>query len=91
MVSGGWKFAADAVDYPFTSSLLIDTVLFFHTGNGLARPMKVRHIKSLDVWLLSKGNRVLYRGHASPWKSPGVIAAALRRDLKPRPGASVTG
>lgn len=44
--------------------------------------MKVRHIKSVDVWLLSKGNRVLYRGPASPWKSPGVIEAALRRDSK---------
>lgn len=41
--------------------------------------MKVRHIKSLDLWLLTKGNRVLYRGIASPWKSPDVIAAALRR------------
>ena len=44
--------------------------------------MKIRHIKSVDVWLLSKGNRVLYRGPASPWKSPAVIQAALRRDIK---------
>jgi hypothetical protein len=42
--------------------------------------MKVRHIASVDIWLLSKGNRVLYRGKESPWKSPKVIAAALRRE-----------
>lgn len=51
--------------------------------------MKVRHIKSLDLWLLSKGNRVLYRGPASPWKTPDVVAAALRRDLKSRPQAAL--
>ncbi len=44
--------------------------------------MKIRHIRSLDVWLLSKGNRVLYRGKDNPWRSPRVIAAALRRDGK---------
>lgn len=46
--------------------------------------MKIRHIRSLDLWLLSKGNRILYRGRSSPWKSPGVIAAALRREGKHR-------
>ncbi|HKI75417.1 MAG TPA: hypothetical protein VJ998_12255 [Pseudomonadales bacterium] len=50
--------------------------------------MKVRHIKSLDLWLLSKGNRVLYRGAASPWKSPNVVAAALRREMRSRPVAA---
>lgn len=44
--------------------------------------MKVRHIRSLDLWLLTKGNLVLYRGKASPWQSPKVIAAALRREGK---------
>ncbi|MCB1693116.1 MAG: hypothetical protein KDI19_10140 [Pseudomonadales bacterium] len=44
--------------------------------------MKIRHIRSLDLWLLTRGNRVLYRGKASPWKSPAVIAAALRREGK---------
>lgn len=44
--------------------------------------MKIKHIKSLDLWLLTKGNRILYRGSSSPWKSPRVIAAALRRDGK---------
>ncbi len=44
--------------------------------------MKVRHIRSLDLWLLSKGSRILYRGKVSPWHSPRVIAAALRRDGK---------
>ncbi|MDZ7687066.1 MAG: MBL fold metallo-hydrolase [Gammaproteobacteria bacterium] len=31
-------------------------------------PMKIRHIRSLDLWLLSKGNRVLYRGKDNPWR-----------------------
>ncbi len=45
--------------------------------------MKIRHIRSLDLWLLSKGNRVLYRGKDNPWHCPAVITAALRRDGKP--------
>ncbi|MEX2326540.1 MAG: hypothetical protein WD558_02310 [Pseudomonadales bacterium] len=44
--------------------------------------MKIRHIRSLDVWLLTKGNRVLYRGPSNPWRTPRVIASALRRDGK---------
>ncbi|MBT4491866.1 MAG: hypothetical protein HOC70_01385 [Gammaproteobacteria bacterium] len=42
--------------------------------------MKIRHIRSLDIWLLSKGNRVLYRGHKSPWQSEKVLKVALRRE-----------
>ena len=42
--------------------------------------MKVRHIRSQDIWLLSKGNKVLYRGKSNPWHSPRVVAIALRRD-----------
>ncbi len=42
--------------------------------------MKIRHIKSTDIWLLSKGNRILYRGKQNPWHCQKVIAAALRRD-----------
>ena len=42
--------------------------------------MKVRHIQSLDIWLLSKGNRVLYRGKQNPWHSEKVLKVALRRD-----------
>ncbi|MCZ6501099.1 MAG: hypothetical protein O6945_01135 [Gammaproteobacteria bacterium] len=42
--------------------------------------MKIRHIRSTDTWLLSKGNKILYRGKQSPWQSPKVIATALRRD-----------
>jgi|TARA_R110001592_G_C12703960_1_gene707070 hypothetical protein len=44
--------------------------------------MKVIHILSSDVWLLSKGNKVLYRGKRSPWQSPSVVAAALKREGK---------
>lgn len=42
--------------------------------------MKIRHIQSLDIWLLSKGNRVLYRGKQSPWQSENVLKVALRRE-----------
>ncbi len=44
--------------------------------------MKVVHIRSADVWLLSKGNKVLYRGKSSPWQTPAVVAAALKREGK---------
>lgn len=42
--------------------------------------MRVRHIRSLDLWLLSKGNKVLYRGKDNPWHTPRVIQHALRRE-----------
>ncbi|MEE2914207.1 MAG: hypothetical protein VX745_06000 [Pseudomonadota bacterium] len=41
--------------------------------------MKIRHISSLNLWLLSKGKTVLYRGPENPFDSPRVIAAALKR------------
>ena len=41
--------------------------------------MKIRHIRSIDVWLMSKGNRVLYRGRENPWHSAAVMQAAIRR------------
>ncbi|MFT4713872.1 MAG: hypothetical protein ACJAVI_000440 [Candidatus Azotimanducaceae bacterium] len=54
--------------------------------------MKIRHIKyssskdasgvTGDLWLLSKGNKVLYRGRLSPWQSPKIIASALKREGK---------
>ena len=48
--------------------------------------MKITHIHSIDssvdLWQLSKGNRILYRGKASPWQSPNVIAAALKQEGK---------
>ena len=42
--------------------------------------MKIRHIQSLDIWLLSKGDRVLYRGRHNPWHSERVLKGALRRE-----------
>lgn len=44
--------------------------------------MKIRHIHSSDVWLLTRGNRVLYRGKDNPWRTPKIIAAVLRQDGK---------
>ena len=41
--------------------------------------MKIRHIQSLDIWLLSKGNRILYRGPDNPWHSERILKGALRR------------
>ncbi len=41
--------------------------------------MKVQHIKSLDIWFISKGNRVLYRGRENPWHSTRALRSALRR------------
>ena len=55
--------------------------------------MKIRHIQSLDIWLLSKGNRVLYRGRHNPWRSERILKGALRReglangDVEVGPGA----
>ena len=42
--------------------------------------MRVRHIRSLDIWLMSKGNRVLYRGRENPWHCERVLKSALRRE-----------
>lgn len=42
--------------------------------------MKIRHIKSLDLWLLSKGNKILYRGKECPWHSSRLLEVALRRN-----------
>ncbi len=42
--------------------------------------MKIRHIRSLDIWLMSKGNKVLYRGKQNPWHSQKVMQVALRRE-----------
>lgn len=42
--------------------------------------MRVRHIRSLDIWLMSKGNRVLYRGKENPWRSTKIMLNALRRE-----------
>ena len=55
--------------------------------------MKIRHIMgnssketsngvSEGLWLLSKGNKVLYRGSLSPWESPKIIASVLKREGK---------
>ena len=41
--------------------------------------VKVRRIRSKNIWLLSKGNRILYRGKASPW-TPGIVEIAMRRE-----------
>ena len=41
--------------------------------------MIIEHIKSLDLWLMSRGGRVLYRGKVNPWRSPELLEAALRR------------
>jgi hypothetical protein len=46
--------------------------------------MKITHIRSTDTWLMSKGNKILYRGSISPWQSTKVIAAALRRETELR-------
>ena len=42
--------------------------------------MRVRHIKSLDIWFVCKGNRVLYRGRENPWHSSRALQSALRRE-----------
>jgi hypothetical protein len=42
--------------------------------------MKIRHIRSQNIWLLSRGNRILYRGRRNPWRSPHIVAMALHRE-----------
>ena len=64
------------IDFHKVSSLPLRT---------LGRPieeivMRVRHIRSLDIWLMSKGNRVLYRGKENPWRSTRIMQSALRRE-----------
>ena len=41
--------------------------------------MRVRHIRSLDIWLMSRGSRVLYRGRENPWRSEKIMRTVMRR------------
>jgi len=49
-------------------------------GQAKGKVMTIKHIRSSDTWLVSKGRKILYRGRVSPWRSPRVIEVALRRD-----------
>ncbi len=42
--------------------------------------MRIKHIKSSDTWLVSKGQKILYRGRTNPLSSSRILAVALRRD-----------
>ena len=42
--------------------------------------MRIKHIKSSDTWLISKGQKILYRGRTNPLSSSRILAVALRRD-----------
>jgi len=39
----------------------------------------IKHIKHSDIWLVSKGERVLYRGRENPFKSVSVLMSVLHR------------
>jgi|AP95_1055475.scaffolds.fasta_scaffold00600_3 hypothetical protein len=56
------------------------------SGAQGAATMRVRHIRSLDIWLMSKGNKILYRGKKNPWHSEKVLQYALNRAQCPAPG-----
>ncbi len=47
--------------------------------------MRVRHIRSLDIWLMSKGNKILYRGKKNPWRSEKIMQYALDRAQRHAP------
>ena len=42
--------------------------------------MRIKHIKSSDTWLISKGRKILYRGRTNPLSSSRILDVALRRD-----------
>lgn len=56
------------------------------SGAQGAATMRVRHIRSLDIWLMSKGNKILYRGKQNPWHSEKVLQYALNRAQRHAPG-----
>lgn len=41
--------------------------------------MAIKHYKHADIWLVSKGERVLYRGRENPFKSASVLMSVLYR------------
>jgi hypothetical protein len=45
--------------------------------------LKIKHVESKGLWLMTRGGRLLYCGRLNPWQSPGVIAGVLRREGKP--------
>jgi hypothetical protein len=52
------------------------------TSRQRVKIMKIKHIESTDLWLVSKGDKILYRGRVNPWRSPGIIARVLKREGK---------
>ncbi len=40
--------------------------------------MRVKHIRSLNLWLVSRGNRLLYHGKENPWQDKLVLESALK-------------
>jgi len=57
---------------------LVKVLVIKHTQkDGL---MTIQHIKSSDTWLVSKGQKILYRGPVSPLGSSRILAVALKRD-----------
>ncbi|MFT7133846.1 MAG: hypothetical protein ACI81O_002565, partial [Cyclobacteriaceae bacterium] len=47
-----------------------------------AGKIKIKHVQSKGLWLMTRGSRLLYCGRLNPWQSPGVIAKVLRREGK---------
>ncbi len=42
--------------------------------------MKIKHISTLNIWLVSRGNRLLYQGKKNPWSESIVLENALKEE-----------
>ena len=40
--------------------------------------MKIKHISALNIWLVSRGNKLLYQGKRNPWSDSIVLETALK-------------
>jgi len=40
--------------------------------------MKIKHISTLNIWLVSRGNKLLYHGKRNPWSDSIVLESALK-------------
>lgn len=53
--------------------------------------MKVKHVSSQNIWLVSKGDQLLCKSRVNPWKSQRILALALGRETPATRASAIIG
>lgn len=53
--------------------------------------MKVKHVSSQNIWLVSKGDQLLCTSRVNPWKSQRILALALGRETPTTRASTMIG